>query len=183
MNKVAFIGHRNVLDISLREKLYKVVEKQVLDGNCHFIMGTHGEFDKLALSVCRELKKIYPNISIEVVLTSITPLKKKIYDGEQFSDLSTFKLKHPDFEDEDFKHLEIFSEYDDVQTKMYDIEQEHYKKRITTSNKKMIDESGTAICYVDCDRSRSGAKLTYKYAQKKGLKTINLFKSFFNAFF
>lgn len=129
MNKVAFIGHRNVLDISLREKLYKVVEKQILDGNYCFIMGTHGEFDKLALSVCRELKKIYANISIEVVLTSMASLKKKIYDGEQFSDLSTFKLKHPDFEDEDFKHLEIFSEYDDVQTKMYDIEQEHYKKK------------------------------------------------------
>lgn len=111
MNKVAFIGHRNVLDISLREKLYKVVEKQILDGNYCFIMGTHGEFDKLALSVC--------------------------------------------------------------------IEQEHYKKRITTSNKKMIDESDILICYVDNQKSYGGAKTAFDYAQKIKLKTINLFEKLF----
>lgn len=179
MNKVAFVGHRDVLDIYLRKKLYHIVENQILDGNYCFIMGTHGEFDEIALEVCRDLKKIYDFIKIEVVLTSLSPLKKKVYDGDKITLLSTFKKQHPNYEEDDFRHLEIFATYDNVETKMYDIGHEHYKNRITKSNRRMIDESDIVICYVDMKRTHSGAKTTLNYAQKKGLKTINLFEELF----
>ena len=58
---------------------------------------------------------------------------------------------------------------------MFEIEDLHYKQRITTSNKKMIDSCDTLICYVDPNAWKSGAKTTMNYAQKKGLKIINLY--------
>lgn len=113
-------------------------------------MGTHGEFDAMALSVCREKRKVYSGINIDVVLTSYHKIEKKM----------------------GFDHIS----YRDVNTIMFDIEEEHYKRRITASNRKMIDECDTLICYVDIKYEPSGAKTAMKYAQKKGLKIINIFK-------
>ena len=54
--KVCFIGHRNVFNYNdIREKLYKIVEEEIKKGCKFFTMGTHGEFDEMGLSVCREL--------------------------------------------------------------------------------------------------------------------------------
>ena len=65
--------------------------------------------------------------------------------------------------------------YSDVKTLMYEIEDIFFKRRITYSNKKMIDECDTLICYVDENFSNSGSKSIMKYAEKKGLNVINLF--------
>ena len=40
-----------------------------------FTMGTHGDFDKEALSVCRDLRRKYKDIKIEVVITSFAQIK------------------------------------------------------------------------------------------------------------
>ena len=58
---------------------------------------------------------------------------------------------------------------------MYNVEKEHFKRKITESNKQMIDESDTLICYVNSTRTYGGAKTAYKYARKKGLAIVNLF--------
>lgn len=50
------------------------------------------------------------------------------------------------------------------------------KQRITASNKQMIDSCDSLICYVEPNAWKSGAKTTMNYAQKKGLKIINLYK-------
>ena len=155
--KIAFIGHREIFDYNkIREKLYNQVEQEIINGCKNFTMGIHGDFDKMALSVCKELRKKFKDITIEVVITnlnSITPIIEydKVWGEEKY---------YP---------------YKDVTTVMYDIEEEHYKRKIVTSNKKMIDTCSTLLCYVNTQKNYGGAILAYKYAKKKGLKITNLF--------
>ena len=75
MKKTAFIGHRLVFQSTLKDQLTTAIERQIQSGcNC-FTMGTHGEFDKLALDTCLQLKRKYPDILIELVLTSLNSLE------------------------------------------------------------------------------------------------------------
>ena len=148
-NRVCLIGHRRINTIEVAPLLENAIQKE-LDSGCRFFtMGTHGDFDKLALSICRKLKQQYPDMIIEVVLTSLNKLNQKI-DGE------------------------IYHQYEDVQTIMYDIENFHFKQQITESNKQMIKSCDALICYVNLKNTYSGAKYAYNYAKKKGLKIINL---------
>ena len=59
---------------------------------------------------------------------------------------------------------------------MYDIEDAHYKQQITLSNRQMLDTCDTLICYVEEKAYRSGAKTALRYAQKRGLKIVNLWR-------
>ena len=155
--KICFIGHRNVYKYGeIEKRLYNLIEEKIIDGYKCFTMGTHGEFDKLALSVCRQLRNFYKFIKIEVVITSFKTIESKIEHDEIFGD-------------------EKFMPYNDVQTVMYEIEEVHFKKQIIVSNQQMIDTCDTLIYYVDTNRYVSGAKIAMKYALKKGLNIINLF--------
>lgn len=51
------------------------------------------------------------------------------------------------------------------------------------SNRQMINECDTLICYVDEKRCISGAKRALCYAKEKGLKIVNLWKEEDNPFF
>lgn len=76
--KTAFIGHRQVCFIEkVKERLQNAIEQCINDDCSHFLMGTHGEFDKMALDACRFARKQHPNINIEVVLTSYHIIEKK----------------------------------------------------------------------------------------------------------
>ncbi len=155
--KVCFIGHRHLWGrgCEIKEKLYEEVEKQIQNGCKFFTMGTHGEFDALALSVCRELRDIYKDIEIEVVITSFKEIEPIIDYNPIFG-------------------IEKYTPYSDVKTAMYNIEEEHYKRKIIVSNQHMIDNCDILICYVDTKRTYGGAILAYKYAKKKGLQIVNL---------
>lgn len=155
--KICFIGHRHIYNYKeIREKLYKIVEEEIKNGCEFFTMGTHGEFDEMALSVCRELRKVYANIEIEVVITSFKEIEPIIDHDPIFGD-------------------EKYIPYSDVKTTMYDIEEEHYKRKIVVSNQQMIDNCNTLICYVNPKKTYGGAILAYKYAKKKGLQLVNLY--------
>ena len=160
--KVCFIGHRNINCKDINERIKNAIQNEINLGCNSFTMGTHGEFDNIALNACRSFRKENFNIEIEVVITSLNKINKK-----------TYKIK-----DEKGEVEEIYSTspYDDVKTLMYDIEEIHFKQRITKSNKYMIDNSTILICYVDTKRTRSGAKTALNYAKRKHLKIINLYK-------
>mgnify|MGYP002803139256 CR=1 FL=1 len=156
--KVCFIGHRHIYNYKeIRAKLYNMVEEEIKNGCKFFTMGTHGEFDEMALSVCRELRKIYTDIEIEVVITSFKTIEPIIDHDPIFGD-------------------EKYIPYSDVKTTMYDIEEEHYKRKIVVSNQQMIDNCDTLICYVNPTKTYGGAILAYKYAKKKGLQLVNLYE-------
>ena len=155
--KVCFIGHRRIGFGPIRERLKTAIENEIKNGCKFFRMGTHGEFDEMALSVCRELRKTYKHITIEVVITSFKTIEPIIDHDEIFGD-------------------EKYYPYADVQTTMYNIEEEHYKRQIIASNKQMVDSCDTLICYVNKKHNPSGAKTTMNYAKKQGKTIINIYK-------
>ena len=114
-------------------------------------METHCDFDGWALAACRTLRRTYKEINIEVAITNLNILKKS---NDEYRD----------------------NPYDDVKTFMYDIEEAHYKRRITLNNQQMIDECDTLICYVNLSAYQSGAKTALRYAKKRGLKIVNLYR-------
>jgi uncharacterized phage-like protein YoqJ len=148
--KTAFIGHRQIFAKTLPQRLIEAIKAEIDNGCLSFTMGTHGEFDSLALSVCRQLRNEHPDIKIEVVLTSLHTIEKN-YEWDCIP-------------------------YSDVSTVMYDIEDAHYKQQITLSNRQMLDTCDTLICYVDENAYRSGAKTAMRYAEKRGLKIVNLWR-------
>ena len=153
--KVCFIGHRNICE-NIRQELKDVVENEIKNGADFFAMGTHGDFDRMALGVCRELRKTYKNITIEVVIKSFKTIEPIIVHDKLFGD-------------------EISIPYADVQTTMYNIEEEHFKRQIIAINKQMVDSCNTLICYVNKKHNPSGAKTTMNYAKRKGLRVVNLY--------
>lgn len=159
MKTITFFGHRDLFGRDIENKLKEEIEKHI-EKDTRFIIGTHGNFDRLAFSVCKEFKKRYPNIKVTVVFTSLN------------------LLQNPTSRFYEERYL-----YEDVETMIYEIEGEHFKNQITTSNKKMIDDSDLVICYVDMKRYRSGAKRAVKYAIKTNKPVINLFKTEDNSAF
>lgn len=157
-NKVCFIGHKNIRFTLLEQRLTEAIIAQINKGCDCFMIGTHGNFDILALKVCRSLRKVYKHIKIEVVITSLHQIEKEI------------------IEDEFGK--ECYVPYEDVDTIMFDIEEIYFKRQIIVSNQKMVDECDTLICYVNQKNNLSGAKRVMNYAINKGLKIINLFNEF-----
>ncbi len=147
VKKCCFIGHRQVLAENINEKLSAAISKEISNGCNTFIMGTHGEFDRLSLNACRNLRNIYKDIRIEVAITSVNAINR----------------------------LSYYNPYPDVETVMYQIEEAHFKRQITLSNRLMIDNCDVLICYVNTAEYQSGAKTAMRYAEKQGLKIINLY--------
>lgn len=144
----AFIGHRTILTPNLRERLLLEVENLIELGCKNFTMGTHGEFDFLALSVCRQLKRKYRDLDIDLAITSLNSIKKDEYGNTPYESVNTF---------------------------MYEIEDTYFKRQITLSNQLMLEHNNILVCYVDKTRRHSGAKSALDYAEKLGLKIINLY--------
>lgn len=152
--RICFFGHGTLIEEKgkIKSRVKDELEKLINNGYNRYLIGTHGEFDRLVLSVCRDLRQTHKNIDISVVLTSLS-----ILNGTRASCL--YKEK-----------------YEDVKTCMYPIEEEHYKKQIIISNQMMVDDSDIVICYVDFTDRKSGAKMAVDYAVKQGKEVINLFK-------
>lgn len=146
MVKVGFVGHRKVLGKNVYEILQAEIERQIKHGCKNFVMGNHGEFDRWALAACRLLRNRYADIEIEVVLTR--PIVSKNADDPLA----------------------------DVDRVMFDIEHLHYKRQITESNRKMIDGCSLLICYVNPDARGGGARAAMRYAERRGVATINLYR-------
>ncbi len=129
MSKTAFIGHRQLCGKGIYQRIENSIEEIILEQGCNnFTMGTYGEFDNLALNACRNLRKKYKDINIEIVFTSLHKIDK-------YSDY-----------------------YRDVSTVIYEIEDAHFKTQITLSNRLMIDTCDTLICYVDEKKTKAKQK-------------------------
>ena len=93
--KICFIGHRHIYNYKeIREKLYNIVEEEIKNGCKFFTMGTHGEFDEMALSVCRKLRKVYTDIEIEIVITSFKTIEPIIDHDPIFGKIKNSKFYH-----------------------------------------------------------------------------------------
>ncbi len=145
---VAFIGHRIVNENRIQSKLKSAVEDELEKGTEKFILGFHGKFDRLVLKILLEKKK-NNIVYIDLVFPSLSAANsfKKIYPD-------TFKMINP---------------------VIYETELIHYKRKISYSNKAMIDDCDKLICYVDSDALSSGARACLLYAEKAGKDILNLY--------
>lgn len=152
-------GHRVIMNADLvKQKLYCEIEKQIKNGCLTYLLGSHGEFDKIALSVCKELNTIY-GIEIIVVFTSLNTFQKDSYGFAKIDN------------------------YENVKHRVYEIENEYFKNKIIKSNQLMVEDSDIVICYVDLDKKLSGAGRAIRYAEKRNKKIINIFSKQDNPLF
>lgn len=78
MKCCTFCGHKDAAE-TVRPMIREAAENLIVESNVtSFYVGNHGRFDSMALSVLRELKEMYPQISYNVVLSYI-PEKKNEY--------------------------------------------------------------------------------------------------------
>lgn len=154
MKTCTFFGHRDIIfnRSIIIKRLNDCLISLINRGVDRFIIGSHGDFDSLALSECKKLRKIYPNIKIEVSITSLSKMKK---NKDNFCDLDV---------------------YLSVDTFYYPIEDVHYKRIITVNNQFMVNDSDIVVCYVRSNATRSGAKTSMNYAIKQGKEVINLYQ-------
>lgn len=66
MNACTFLGHGNCPECVLPE-LRKAIRTQIEGGTTDFLVGCHGNFDRMALACLRALKKEYPALRYGVV--------------------------------------------------------------------------------------------------------------------
>ena len=150
---ITFFGHRQLWkQTEIEERIEQAIKPYLNEPKVRVLIGCHGEFDRLALTVCRRLRKEHKNIEICVILTSLAMLQK-----------GGFGFSPADY-------------YDDVETMYYDIEEVHFKNRIVVTNRNMVDSSDVVICYVDFKRYGSGAKRAVNYAKRQKKTIINLYK-------
>ena len=114
--KICFIGHRDGLPVDIKERLKIVIQNEINLGCKSFIVGTHGDFDTNSLFSCRYFKTLNKDIEIIVIITSLNQINIKVKE-DKFINYN-------------------FNPYKDVKTIMYEIEELHFKRRITESNKK-----------------------------------------------
>ena len=160
-----FFGHRKINETELlRNKLYNIIESLIINEKVNiFLFGSKSEFDALCLKTVTELKEKYPHI-------------KRIYVRAEYQYIND---SYKDY---------LLEDYEDT----------YYPEHIENSGKaayvernlEMINKSKFCVVYYDENylptrrrnsrrdltdyQPKSGTKISYEYATKKGLNIINV---------
>ena len=147
---VSFFGHReieNALDVE--RKLEAIITELIKTKQyIEFLVGREGEFDILAASVVKRVKKQmdYGNCSLIWVLPY---MKAEFRDNEK----------------------NFLDYYDDVEI-CEQSAKAHFKSAMQIRNKAMVDRSDLVICCIQ--HKNGGAYKTVQYAEKQGRTVINI---------
>ena len=144
--RISFIGHREIYGhFRLEEKLNDIIKEYLRTHEfIEFYVGRNGDFDIYAASVIKKMQSDFGNHKFSLNLVLPYPVKDIEYYEKYYDEV----------------HIPIGSNT-------------HPKSAITKRNQWMIDNSDLLIAYVEPDR-KGGALTTLKYAEKKGVKIINL---------
>lgn len=160
-----FVGHRKINKTDeLKKKLYKAIEHLIVKNNVDiFLFGSKSDFNDLCYETVTHLKEQYPHI-------------KRIYMRAEFP-----------YIDDSYKDY-LLESYEDT----------YYLSRMTNAGKaayiernyEMIDSSNYCVLYYDENyapprrkssktdlssyQPRSGTKIAYDYAVKRGIEIINI---------
>lgn len=149
MRTITFAGHREVYQSDVSARLNAVLDKiSETENELIFYVGGMGEFDSLAASAVRRMRKQHPEKSIKLIL--VEPYMKQSINA-----------------DREFIH----GLYDDIWVPI-ELAEVHYKKAITERNKLMVRESDVLVCYVH--RDFGGAHTMMKYARKLEKEIYNV---------
>lgn len=149
---VSLFGHRFIDDSqTVEQKLYELLRIIISRGDreVEFLVGRNGDFDLIATSVIRRLKK---EINSEnVFLTLVLPYE-------------TAELRN---------NTEAFENYYDSIEISEASADKNFKYAITARNRDMIDRSDTVVVYVK--NQSGGAYQSLRYAEKNEKKIVNLY--------
>ena len=106
-------------------------------------------FDTMAAQAVLELKKLYPQIKLILVL----PCKTHTYGWSR-------------------ENIEIYEKIKKACDKYVYTSDEYTSGCMQYRNRYLVDHSGYCICYLT--KNSGGTAYTVRYAEKKGLKIINL---------
>ena len=168
MNKkvCCFLGHRKIkITEELKKKAYSIVERLIVDKNIDtFLFGSKSQFNDLCYQVVSELKREYPHI-------------KRVYIRAQFP-----------YIDRNYKDY-LLQHYEETYYPDHMIRAG--KSAYVERNYEMINQSEYCVMYFDENympprrkkrnaavadyQPKSGTKIAYDYAQKKGKRMINVF--------
>jgi len=147
---VSFFGHRQVEDFFHVERRLEglicelMMEKEYVE----FLVGRNGEFDQLAASTVRRLKRVIRSDNSALVL--ILPYMTAEVANNQAS-----------FE----------SYYDEIEISQA-AASKHFKAAIQERNRAMVERSDMVICYAT--HRSGGAYHSIQCAQKQGVRIINI---------
>lgn len=146
---VSLFGHRIIEDYNTVEsKLYELLRIVMQNGSreMEFLVGRNGDFDLMAASVIRKLKKETGNEN--AFLTLVLPYE-------------TAELRN---------NTESFeSYYDSIEI----CDSQNFKFAIVARNRDMIDRSDMVVVYVK--NESGGVYQSLKYAEKNQKRIINLY--------
>lgn len=145
---VSLFGHRIIEDyLTVEAKLYELLRIIMQRSReLEFLVGRNGDFDLMAASVIRKLKKETGNEN--VFLTLVLPYE-------------TAELRN---------NTESFeSYYDSIEI----CDSQNFKYAIVARNHEMIDRSDMVVVYVK--NESGGAYQSLKYAEKNQKRIINLY--------
>lgn len=147
-----FTGHRNLPARTLpdlKRRLADAIELLIGQGVCCFAAGGARGFDALAAREVLKKRERYPHIKLILVLP---------FEGQEAS-----------WREEDRQEFwAIRRRADKVAVLAPRYEQGCYFAR----NRRLVEESGTCLCYLT--RERSGTGMTVRYAERQGLRVLNL---------
>lgn len=149
---VSLFGHRIIEDyITVESKLYELLRivMQKESGEVEFLVGRNGDFDLMAASVIRKLKKETGNEN--AFLTLVLPYE-------------TAELRN---------NTEAFESYYDSIEICEASADCNFKYAIVARNRDMIDRSDMVVVYVK--NESGGAYQSLKYAEKNQKRIINLY--------
>lgn len=160
-----FFGHRKINETpELTERLTKAIENLIITKDVDtFLFGSKSEFDSLCHKIVTGLKQTYPHI-------------KRIYVRAAYADIDDSYTKY------------LLENYEETYypEKMRGAGKASYVER----NQEMINQSGFCVVYYDENylpprrknsrrdltdyQPKSGTKVAYDYAVKKGNEIINV---------
>lgn len=146
-----FTGHRSIPkeDYSIiKERLKKEIIKLIEQGVCYFGAGGALGFDTIAAQTVLELKEVYPNIKLILVL----PCKNQTYRWQE-------------------KDKEIYEDIKRKCDKYVYISEEYSSQCMLKRNRHLVDNSNFCICYLT--KKQGGTAYTVKYAHEEGLYIVN----------
>lgn len=149
-NTVCFFGYREIYNLfELEEKLEEHI-RILLESKeyVEFLVGRNGEFDQLASSTVRRVKRNYRDDNSALVL--VLPYLSAEYE----------------------KNEEAFQEYYDEVEICQSSSAAPFKAAMQVRNREMVDRSDLVVCYIE--HNSGGAFQTVQYAKKKNKEIVNL---------
>lgn len=149
---VALFGHREMGDPFRTEANLEAAVQQLLETKeyVEFLVGREGDFDLLAASVIRRVKRGQP--SDNCCLTLVMPYLKADYlDNQDSYDVY--------YDEIDFSEAAVNA---------------HFKAAIGIRNREMVDRADLVLCSIE--REKGGAWTAVQYAKKTEKKVCNVFQ-------